>query len=70
MDQIRSGEIDLVINTTSGRQSIEASFGIRRSCVDYFIPCLTESDAAKAFLIALKRRAEKHYDVVALSKSH
>lgn len=70
VDQIRSGDIDLVINTTSGRQSIEASFGIRRSCVDYNIPCLTESDAAKAFLIALKRRAEKHYDVLPVPKSY
>ncbi len=66
VDLIRSGEIDLVLNTTSGQQSIEASFGIRRSCVDFSVPCITESDAAKAFVIALKRRSEKHYDVTPL----
>jgi len=55
VDRIRSGEVALVINTTRGRQSIEASFDIRRACIDLGLPCLTESDAAEAFLIALRR---------------
>lgn len=63
VDAIRSGEIVLVINTTSGRQSIEASFGIRRSCVDYSIPCITESDAAEAFLLALKNQRTSQFSV-------
>ncbi len=54
VDRIRSGEICLVINTTSGRQAIEASFDIRRSCIDYSVPCITESDAADSFLLALQ----------------
>ncbi len=56
VDKIRSGEVSLVINTVSGRQAIEDSFGIRRSCVDYFIPCVTETDAAVALLLAIKRQ--------------
>ena len=61
VDRIRSGNVSLVINTTSGREAIEASFGIHRSCVDYSIPCLTESDAAKSFLMALNRtRKDEH----------
>jgi carbamoyl-phosphate synthase large subunit len=63
VDRIRSGEVAFVFNTTSGRTSIEASFGIRRSCVDYSIPCITESDAAKAFLMALKRRKRGDFSV-------
>jgi len=63
VDRIRSGDIAFVINTTSGRTSIEASFGIRRSCVDYSIPCITESDAAKAFVIALKKRKQGDFTV-------
>lgn len=55
VDRIRSGKVALVINTTSGRLSIQDSFSIRRSCIDYFIPCITETDAAEAFLLALKR---------------
>src|ERR1019366_1971265 len=48
VDRIRSGAVTLVINTTSGRQAIEDSFSIRRSCVDYSIPCITETDTAQA----------------------
>jgi carbamoyl-phosphate synthase large subunit len=63
VDRIRSGEVAFVINTTSGRTSIEASFGIRRSCVDYSIPCITESDAAEAFVLALKKRKQGDFSV-------
>jgi carbamoyl-phosphate synthase large subunit len=52
-----------VINTTSGRTSIEASFDIRRACIDYAIPCLTESDAAEAFLLALRQHRSKEFGV-------
>ena len=55
VDRIRSGQVGFVINTTFGRQSIEASFDIRRACTDYSIPCLTESDAAEAFVLALEK---------------
>jgi carbamoyl-phosphate synthase large subunit len=66
VDRIRSGQIAFVINTTSGRRSIEASFGIRRSCVDYSIPCITESDAAKAFVLALQKRVQGDFSVNSL----
>lgn len=55
VDRIRSGQVNFVINTTMGRQSLEASFDIRRACTDYSIPCLTESDAAEAFVLALEK---------------
>ena len=58
VDRIRSGQVAFVFNTTSGRASIEASFGIRRSCVDHFIPCITDKDAIRAFLLALKKKRE------------
>jgi carbamoyl-phosphate synthase large subunit len=63
VDRIRSGEVSIVINTTRGRTSIEASFDIRRACTDYSIPCLTESDAAEAFVIALKNSKRGDYQV-------
>jgi carbamoyl-phosphate synthase large subunit len=66
VDRIRSGDVAFVINTTSGRTSVEASFGIRRSCVDYSIPCITESDAAKAFVLALKKRKQGDFNVTPL----
>jgi len=66
VDRIRSGLVAFVINTTSGRTSIEASLGIRRSCVDYSIPCITESDAAQAFVLALKKQKQGEFSVTPL----
>jgi carbamoyl-phosphate synthase large subunit len=63
VDRIRSGEVSFVINTTRGRTSIEASFDIRRACTDYSIPCLTESDAAQAFVLALKNFKKQKTEV-------
>lgn len=63
VDRIRSGKVVFVFNTTSGHQSIEASFGIRRSCVDYAVPCITEKDAIKSFLIVLKKIRNKSFQV-------
>lgn len=63
VDHIRSGVVSFVINTTSGRTSIEASFAIRRACIDYNIPCLTESDAAEAFILAIENSQLKNIEV-------
>lgn len=67
VDRIRSGEVAFVINTTTGRRSIEASFDIRRACTDYSIPCMTESDAAEAFVLALKNARSGQTDVLPLA---
>jgi carbamoyl-phosphate synthase large subunit len=66
VDRIRSGKVVLVINTTSGRQSIDASFHIRRSCTDYAVPCITEDHAAEALLLALKKLHTGQFNVVAI----
>ncbi len=66
VDRIRSGKVSMVINTTSGRQSIDASFSIRRSCTDYAIPCITEDHAAEALVLALKKLHIGKFDVLAL----
>ncbi len=67
VDRIRSGQICFVINTTLGRQSLEASFDIRRACTDYSIPCLTESDAAEAFVLALEKSKTGRIEVSPLA---
>lgn len=68
VDKIRSGDVAFVINTTSGRRAIEASFDIRRACTDYNIPCITESDAAEAFVLALKNTRNESLSVEPLSR--
>jgi carbamoyl-phosphate synthase large subunit len=66
VDRIRSGKVDLVINTTSGRQALEASFSIRRSCTDFAVPCITEDHAAEALVLAMNKKKSGEFDVYSL----
>ena len=68
VDRIRSGKVSLVINTTSGRKSVEASFDIRRSCIEYSIPCITEAHAAEALVHALTNQRNREFTVSAIPK--
>lgn len=68
VDRVRSGRVALVINTTSGRRSVEASFDIRRSCTDFSIPCITESHAAEALLTAIRMQRSRDFAVSPLEK--
>lgn len=68
VDRIRSSRVALVINTTSGRRSIEASFDIRRSCIDFSIPCITESHAAEALITAMRMQRSREFTVSAVDK--
>ncbi|HRK09285.1 MAG TPA: carbamoyl-phosphate synthase large subunit [Pseudobdellovibrionaceae bacterium] len=68
VDRIRSGQVALVINTTSGRRAVEASFAIRRSCIDFSIHCITESHAAEALLTALRKHRTREFSVSAQDK--
>jgi carbamoyl-phosphate synthase large subunit len=48
VDAIRSGEIQLVINTAHGAQSVADSFDIRRSALTHGVPNFTTIAAARA----------------------
>jgi carbamoyl-phosphate synthase large subunit len=48
VDAIRSGEIQLVINTAHGAQSVRDSFDIRRSALTHGVPNFTTIAAARA----------------------
>ena len=63
VDRISSGQVAFIVNTTSGRQSIQDSFSIRRAAIDKKIPCLTQAETAKAFLLALKKRKALSFEV-------
>lgn len=66
VDHILSGQVAIVINTTRGKTSIEASFAIRRACIDRGIPCVTENDAVGPFLKALRSSRTQIHQVSAL----
>ena len=53
VDAIRSGDVQLVINTASGPQSIADSFAIRRSALTHGIPHYTTMAGARAAVHAI-----------------
>ena len=59
IDLIRSGDVDLVVNTLSPERNPEREGArIRRASVELNIPCLTSLDTARALLFALSSRRE------------
>jgi carbamoyl-phosphate synthase large subunit len=53
VDAIRSGDIQLVINTTQGAQSTADSFDIRRSALTHGVPHYTTMAGARAAVHAI-----------------
>ena len=53
VDAIRSGEVQLVVNTASTPQSIADSFAIRRSALTHFVPHYTTMAGARAAVHAI-----------------
>ncbi|HEY5300647.1 MAG TPA: carbamoyl phosphate synthase large subunit, partial [Acetobacteraceae bacterium] len=53
VDAIRSGEVQLVINTASGPQAVADSFAIRRSALTHGIPHYTTMAGARAAVHAI-----------------
>ncbi|HET6182513.1 MAG TPA: carbamoyl-phosphate synthase large subunit [Acetobacteraceae bacterium] len=53
VDAIRSGEVQLVINTASGPQSVRDSFDIRRSALTHGVPHYTTMAGARAAVHAI-----------------
>ncbi|MGH7189717.1 MAG: carbamoyl-phosphate synthase large subunit, partial [Acetobacteraceae bacterium] len=53
VDAILSGEIQLVINTASGAQSVADSFAIRRSALTHGVPHYTTLAGARAAVHAI-----------------
>jgi carbamoylphosphate synthase large subunit len=59
VDLIKSGRIDLLINTLSSDKRIEREAArIRRASVEADVPCLTSLDTARALLLSLSARHE------------
>ena len=48
VDQMKNGEVQLVFNTTEGRQSLEDSFSLRRAALMTKIPYYTTAAGALA----------------------
>ncbi|WP_431268706.1 carbamoyl-phosphate synthase large subunit [Dankookia sp. P2] len=66
VDAIKSGEIQLVINTTGGGQSVSDSFDIRRSALTQGIPHYTTAAGARAAVHAIAALRAGTLDVAPL----
>ncbi len=61
LDLVRSGKVDLLINTLSNdRRTEREALQIRRTSVEMGIPCLTSLDTARALCLALQARRQGH----------
>ncbi|MFT4076690.1 MAG: carbamoyl-phosphate synthase large subunit [Asticcacaulis sp.] len=63
LDAIKNGEIDLVFNTTEGKQSLSDSFSIRRTTLMMKIPYYTTASGAVAATRAIANGASDQLDV-------
>ena len=69
-DAVVNGEIDLIINTPSGKQSADDGFYIRRMAVELGIPYVTTLAGARAVLNAIEHVKEGDIGVKSLNEYH
>ncbi len=70
VDLIKTGKVDLVINTPLGRESFYDEKSIRRAAIRYNIPCITTLSAASAAARGIRAMTGHKVDVAALQDLH
>ncbi len=70
VDKIIDGEIDLVVNTTEGTQSIADSFTIRRQALQNKIVCTTTISGGLATCEAIRHHRDERLNVYRLQDLH
>src|SRR5437899_1945940 len=70
VDLVKTGKIDLVINTPLGRESFYDEKSIRRAAIRYNIPCITTMAAAHAAARGIRALLEQGIEVAALQDLH
>ena len=68
VDLIKNGEIDIVVNSTEGRQSIIDSASIRRTALDQKVYCTTTVEGGKAVCSVL--RNSENWRVSSIQELH
>ena len=70
VDLVKTGKIDLIINTPLGRESFYDEKSIRRAAIRYNIPCITTLAAAHAAARGIRALVEQSTEVAALQDLH
>ena len=68
VDLMKNGEIDIVVNSTEGRQSIIDSSSIRRTALDEKIYCTTTMEGGRAVCSGL--RNQNNWTVNSIQELH
>jgi len=70
VDLVKTGKVDMVINTPLGRESFYDEKSIRRAAIRYNIPCITTLSAANAAALGIRSLIEDSFEVQALQSLH
>jgi carbamoyl-phosphate synthase large subunit len=70
VDLVKTGKIDLIINTPLGRESFYDEKSIRRAAIRYNIPCITTLAAANAAARGIHALHQQGIEVAALQDLH
>jgi carbamoyl-phosphate synthase large subunit len=70
IDLLRQGEIRLIINTPSDKQSRQDHYQIMRAAVDYSVPYITTVQAARAAAMAIEAIRKEKITIEPLSHYH
>ena len=70
VDALHNGEIDLLINTPSGKESLHDDSYIRKAAIKYRIPYVTTPAAAVAAAQGIQAARESHSKVKSLQEYH
>jgi carbamoyl-phosphate synthase large subunit len=70
VDLIKTGKVDLIINTPLGRESFYDEKSIRGAAVRYQVPCITTFSAAQAAARGIRALIDHSFDVHALQDLH
>ncbi|MGB7281436.1 MAG: ATP-grasp domain-containing protein, partial [Candidatus Acidiferrum sp.] len=70
VDLVKTGKINLVINTPLGRESFYDEKSIRRAAIRYNIPCITTLAAAHAAARGIRALLDQGTEVAALQDLH
>jgi len=70
VDYIKSGKVNLIINTPLGRESFFDEKAIRRAAVNSRIPCITTIPGAAAAVNGIRAIRREKLDVKSIQEYH
>ena len=70
IDYLKNGEVQLILNTPSGKGARTDEGKIRAAAVQHGVPCITTIAAAEAALRAMKATKEKPLEVQSLQSRY